>query len=47
MTSVIIAMVCDADLCAQYKKMQELREYLTIEDCERLSNYFEEENKWQ
>jgi hypothetical protein len=41
MSSVLIAMVCDADLCNQYPKMQELREYLTVEDCERLSNYFE------
>ena len=41
MSSVLIAMVCDADLCNQYPKVQELREYLTIGDCERLSNYFE------
>ena len=41
MTSTLIAMVCDADLCAQYPKMQELREYLTVEDCERLKEYFE------
>ena len=41
MSSVLIAMVCDADLCAQYKKVQELRELLTVGDCERLSNYFE------
>lgn len=41
MSSVLIAMVCDADLCAQYKKVQELREFLTVGDCERLSNYFE------
>ena len=41
MSSVLIAMVCDADLCNQYPKMQELRELLTVEDCERLSNYFE------
>ena len=41
MSSVLIAMVCDADLCKQYPKMQELREYLTIEDCERLREYFE------
>ena len=41
MTSILIAMVCDADLCNQYPKMQELRELLTVEDCERLSNYFE------
>jgi hypothetical protein len=41
MSSVLIAMVCDADLCAQYKKMQELRELLTVGDCEMLSNYFE------
>jgi hypothetical protein len=39
MSSVLIAMVCDADLCAQYPKMQELREYLTVEDCERLREY--------
>jgi len=30
MSSVLITMVCDADLCAQYKKVQELRELLTI-----------------
>ena len=41
MCSVLIAMVCDADLCNQYPKMQELREYLTVEDCERLKEYFE------
>ena len=41
MCSVLIAMVCDADLCKQYQKMQELREYLTVEDCERLKEYFE------
>ena len=40
MSSILIAMVCDADLCAQYKKMQELRELLTVEDCEMLSSYF-------
>lgn len=40
MSSVLIAMVCDADLFAQYKKVQELRELLTVEDCEMLSNYF-------
>jgi hypothetical protein len=39
MSSVLIAMVCDADLCAQYKKMQELREFLTVGDCERLYEY--------
>ena len=41
MSSVLIAMVCDADLCAQYTKVQELRELLTVEDCERLNSYFE------
>ena len=41
MSSILVAMVCDADLCAQYKNVQELREFLTVEDCERLSNYFE------
>ena len=41
MSSVLVAMVCNADLCAQYPKMQELRELLTVEDCERLSSYFE------
>ena len=41
MSSVLVAMVCDADMCNQYPKMQELRELLTVEDCERLSNYFE------
>ena len=41
MSSVLVAMVCNADLCAQYPKMQELRELLTIEDCERLKEYFE------
>ena len=41
MSSTLIAMVCDADLCNQYPKVQEFRELLTIEDCERLSNYFE------
>jgi len=41
MSSVLIAMVCDADLCNQYLTMQELREYLTVEDCERLREYFE------
>ena len=40
MLSVLIAMVCDADLCAQYPKMQELRELLTIEDCENLYGYY-------
>ena len=39
MSSVLITMVCDADLCAQYKKMQELRELLTVGDCERLREY--------
>lgn len=41
MSSVLIAMVCDADLCKQYPKTQELRECLTVEDCERLREYFE------
>jgi hypothetical protein len=41
MSSILIAMVCDADLCNQYPKMQELREFLTVEDCERLREYFE------
>ncbi|MFA6894028.1 MAG: hypothetical protein WCQ38_07205 [Synergistaceae bacterium] len=41
MSSVLIAMVCDADLCNQYPKMQELRELLTIGDCERLKKEFE------
>ena len=41
MSSVLIAMVCDADLCAQYKKVQELRELLTVEDCEMLKKEFE------
>ena len=41
MSSVLITMVCDADLCNQYPKMQELREYLTIENCERLKKEFE------
>ena len=47
MSSVLVAMVCDADLCAQYPKMQELRECLTIADCERLSNYFEGGDAYQ
>ena len=48
MSSTLIAMVCDADLCAQYPKVQELREYLTIEDCERMKKEFEGGNlKWQ
>ena len=41
MSSVLVAMVCDADLCNQYPKMQELRELLTVGDCEMLRNYFE------
>jgi hypothetical protein len=40
MSSVLIAMVCDADLCNQYPKTQELREFLTIEDCENLYGYY-------
>lgn len=40
MSSVLIAMVCDADLCAQYKKVQELRELLTVEDCESIYGYY-------
>lgn len=44
MSSILVAMVCDADLCAQYKKMQELRELLTVEDCERLYDYVNEED---
>ena len=40
MCSVIIAMVCDADLCAQYKKVQELRDLLTVWDCENLYGYY-------
>ena len=40
MTSVLIAMVCDADLCAQYKKMQELRGFLTVGDCESIYGYY-------
>ena len=39
MSSILVATVCDADLCAQYKKVQELRELLTVEDCERLREY--------
>ena len=39
MSSVLVAMVCDADLCNQYPKMQELRELLTVEDCEMLREY--------
>ena len=39
--SYVLDCICDADLCAQYKKVQELRELLTVGDCERLSNYFE------
>lgn len=42
MSSVLIAMVCDADLCAQYKKVQELREYLTVEDCESIYGYYQD-----
>jgi hypothetical protein len=40
MSSVLIAMVCDADLCAQYKKVQELRELLTVGDCESIYGYY-------
>ena len=40
MSSVLIAMVCDADLCAQYMKMQELRELLTVGDCESIYGYY-------
>ena len=40
MSSVLVAMVCDADLCAQYKKVQELRELLTVEDCESIYGYY-------
>ena len=47
MSSVLVAMVCDADLCNQYPKVQELRELLTVEDCERLSNYFEGGDAYQ
>ena len=39
MSSVLITMVCDADLCNQYPKMQELRELLTVGDCEMLREY--------
>ena len=39
MSSVLVAMVCDADLCNQYPIVQELREFLTVEDCERLYEY--------
>ena len=39
MSSVLVAMVCDADLCNQYPKMQELRELLTVGDCEMLYEY--------
>lgn len=42
MTSTLIAMVCDADLCNQYPKIQELREYLTIEDCESIHGYYQD-----
>ena len=42
MSSVLIAMVCDADLCNQYPKMQELREYLTVEDCESIYGYYQD-----
>lgn len=42
MISTLIAMVCDADLCNQYPKMQELREYLTVEDCERIYGYYQD-----
>ena len=40
MSSVLITMVCDADLCAQYPKMQELRELLTVGDCESIYGYY-------
>jgi len=40
MSSVLIAIACDADLCAQYKKMQELRELLTVGDCESIYGYY-------
>lgn len=40
MSSVLIAMVCDADLCGRYAKTQELRELITIGDCETLFKYF-------
>lgn len=40
MSSVLITMVCDADLCNQYPKMQELRELLTVGDCENLYGYY-------
>jgi hypothetical protein len=39
MSSILVAMVCDADLCNQYSKMQELRELLTVGDYERLYKY--------
>ena len=40
MSSVLIAMVCDADLCHQYPKTQELRELLTVGDCESIYGYY-------
>lgn len=40
MSSILIAMVCDADLCNQYPKMQELRELLTVEDCENIYEHY-------
>ena len=40
MTSVLIAMVCDADLCNQYPKIQELRKLLTVGDCESIYGYY-------
>ena len=40
MSSVLITMVCDADLCNQYPKMQELRELLTVGDCESIYGYY-------
>jgi len=40
MSSILVAMVCDADLCAQYKKVQELRELLTVGDCESIYGYY-------
>ena len=32
MESLLIALVCNADLCGTYPKVQKLRECLTIED---------------
>lgn len=37
--SILVNMVCDADMCANFKKVQELRELMTVEDCERLHEY--------